>query len=41
VGARYARAASAASCVLAKCARSRSGTCFELTLPAAWKKDSQ
>ena len=41
VGARHMTAADAAPWVRAKSARSRSGTCFELTLPTAWKKDSR
>jgi hypothetical protein len=41
VGSRHMSAGNTAPCVRAKCVRLRSGTCFELTLPAPWKKDSQ
>jgi hypothetical protein len=41
VGAPYVTAANVAASVRAKCARSRSGTRFELTLATSWKKDSQ
>ena len=41
LGSRHVSAGGAAPCVCAKGARSWSGTCFELTLPTSWKKDSQ
>lgn len=41
VGSRHVGAGEAASDATAKCVRLRSGTCFELALPASWKKDSR
>jgi hypothetical protein len=41
LGPRHMGVAAAAPRVRAKCAGSRSGTCFELTRPASWKKDSR
>jgi hypothetical protein len=41
VGLQHVSARQAALRASAKYARSRFGTCLELTLPASWKKDSQ
>lgn len=41
LGPRHMSATTVAARVHGKCARSRFGTCFELTLRASWKKDSQ
>jgi hypothetical protein len=41
LGSRHMRVATTVPRVRAKWPTSRSGTCFELTLPASWKKDSQ
>ena len=41
LGSRHVSVAASAPYVRGKCARSRSGTCFELTQPASWKKDSR
>ena len=41
LGPRHVSGVKPPACVRAKWATTRSGTCFELTLPASWKKDSR